>query len=63
MEQNPKFQFPVSTLVGSTITNFFRITKGKRIDKGFQSRYYWTILAGAILDLFGKGKFYLPGIK
>lgn len=56
MEQQTKFHFPVSTLVGSTISNFFKITKGKRIDKQYKSRYYLTVLASSILTLLAKGE-------
>lgn len=56
MEKQTKFHFPVSTLVGSTINNFFQITRGKRIDNNYKSRYYLTVLASSILTLLAKGE-------
>jgi hypothetical protein len=56
MAENKKFSFPISPLVGSTFRNFLSVSQNKNIDREFRSRYYLSVAASAILDLFGKGE-------
>ncbi len=59
MTKPTKFSFPVSPLVGSTFGNFLSVSRNKRIDSGYRSRYALTSIASLILDPFGKGETFI----
>ena len=56
MTKPTKFSFPVSPLVGSSYGNFIKVSRNKKIDPGYKSRYFLTNIASLILDPFGKGE-------
>lgn len=43
---------PVSPLLGTTLRNYYRITKGQRIDPGFRMKYILTLLIILVLTPF-----------
>lgn len=51
-KKNKSFVFPVSTLIGSKYNNFKVILKGRKITRGYKSRYYFTKWISWILDWF-----------
>ena len=51
-KKNKSFVFPVSTLIGSKYANIKVILKGRKITKGFKSKYYFTRWIAWILDWF-----------
>ncbi|MBN2172676.1 MAG: sulfotransferase [Bacteroidales bacterium] len=55
-KKSGKFDFPISTLVGSPLPNFLHTTSQKKIDKKYRSRYILSLLASAILDPFGRAE-------
>ena len=46
------FSFPVSTLVGSSYSNFKEVIKGRNISKGYRSKYFLTKWVTWILGWF-----------
>lgn len=52
LKKKKSFSFPVSTLIGSTFSNFKEVIKGREITKGYKSRYYVTTSVAWILDWF-----------
>ena len=59
MAKTKKFSFPISPLVGSTFRNFLTVSRAKKIDREFRSRYNLSVVASAILDIFGKGESFI----
>lgn len=52
LPRKKSFSFPVSTLIGSTFSNFKVVLKGREISIGYKSRYFTTKWISWILELF-----------
>jgi len=52
LNRKKPFNFPVSTLIGSSYSNFKEVIKGREISKGYKSRHFFTKSVAWILDWF-----------
>ncbi len=49
--KNKSFKFPVTSQIGSPLSNIKKVAKGKNIDKAYRTRFRLTKMIAAILDI------------